>query len=151
MSALTLRTIRIKFRPDFHTAIRAGLKTQTRRPIRPQPNPDRLLQSDALRWKSFVWAARDSCRFPTPYGQPGDRLTVEDASPPIRLEVLNVRAERLREITGADIWREGFPGEAKVGSSFVWFSGVWDDIYKGDGFRWIDNPFCWVIDFRVIP
>ncbi len=146
-----MRMIKIKFRPGFYQAIRSGHKIQTRRPIHPSPNPDRLLQSDALKWKSFVWAMRDCCRFPTPYGQAGDRLHVE-TSPPIYLEVLSVHAERVREITGSDIWREGFPGEAKVGSAYGWFIEIWNGIYKDkEGFTWEDNPWVWVIDFKVIP
>lgn len=108
-----------------------------------------------------------------PYGQPGDRLVVSGAD--IRLEITNVRAERLQDISEADASAEGFPRLSKDGGrtykygipdkdglpgnddiGWHWskwcnnareaFRLLWSDIY-GAG-AWDLNPWVWVIEFK---
>lgn len=75
----------IMFKGANVRAILAGEKTQTRRVVSPQPT---ALPGGRLRWSrhgpafagGFEWGAREECRFPTPYGQAGDRLWLREAA-----------------------------------------------------------------------
>jgi hypothetical protein len=66
----------------------------------------------------------------------------------ITLEITGVRAERVKQITGSNLYAEGFPGEAKVGSCFGWFVNLWDSLNAKRGFGWDVNPWVWIIEFR---
>ena len=85
----------INFSGDMVRATRAGRKTQTRRPIIPQPVPlysktiDRFEYSGGFWWPtshSGVQAAWKPVRYRCPYGEPGDQLWVRETwgavSPP---------------------------------------------------------------------
>lgn len=66
----------------------------------------------------------------------------------ITLEVTGVRAERLHEITGADLLAEGI---AHGMGGFGAFEKYWDELHaKGDGVVWAANPWVWRIEFRRI-
>lgn len=77
----------------------------------------------------------------------------------IFLQVTDVRAERLQDITPHDAWLEG----CRIGNSFVWedhipdlqqmcrdilFEKLWDSINEKRGYSWISNPFVWVYTFE---
>jgi len=86
------------------------------------------------------------------------------------LEVKNVRAERLPEITEEDAGKEGitsywadphkdtppFIGAAKeLGTDLCFtrreaFQQLWNSIYLKRGYPWESNPWVWVIDFRMV-
>lgn len=119
----------ISFFPEMQDAIMAGIKTQTRRVIRPQP-PDGVQPSVA------------EC-----YWQPGDLLMVRK-SPEIRRANINLRAravrpERLCAITEEDALAEGF-------GSIAEFAAFWDRINAGRGHAWDTNPWVYVVTFSLL-
>jgi predicted RNase H-like HicB family nuclease len=162
----------ITFSAPMVRAILAGRKTQTRRPVEPQPvgrlwNPPAdtpCLEDDAR------------IKHPCPYGVPGDRLWAgepwasvgllgrtlyqadfwQDQGPKWRpstdmprelsrltLEVVRARVERLQAITEADAAAEG----VEAGQGIAGFARLWDTFYA-DHASWESNPWVWVVEFR---
>jgi hypothetical protein len=86
----------------------------------------------------------------------------------ILLEITDVRVERVQDISMADAIGEGCPEEhyhatrhpvfddmkRLVQSGAVgpvaWFSHLWDSINAKRGYGWEVNPWCWVLEFKVI-
>ena len=77
----------------------------------------------------------------------------------IWLEVTNVRVERLRDITGLSVQKEGIevePNECAgkfdfVSELFLLFQRLWDSTIKKsdlDCYGWNANPWVWVIEFE---
>ena len=66
----------------------------------------------------------------------------------IFLRITDVRAERLQDVSEADIIAEGCPDEYSRGRG--WFRLLWDSINTGRGYGWNKNPFVWVIAFEQI-
>lgn len=199
-------------------AILADRKTQTRRIVKPQPDPD----SDGIGyrpippclhweeqyqevWKPWLWETSEGesiAKF-CPYGEEGDLLWVRETwcwdwkdyperaekyyfykastadnclasgekwKPSIHmpkeacriwLEVTDVRAERLQDISEADaiaegVWLDGtvFPNAYTVYSMPHWkaakecYRDLWEIINGRE--TWQANPFCWVISFKVL-
>ncbi len=81
----------------------------------------------------------------------------------IQLEILNVRVERLNDITQKDVLAEGIK-QTKEDSywlaplagvpDFPWgdarmaYASLWNSINDNSGFGWDVNPFVWVIEFK---
>jgi hypothetical protein len=184
-----------------------GRKTQTRRPIKPQPN-------SGVRKSVIVKSGLEDGHgreIKCPYGKPGDRLWVREScwiygfwikiggkwsfipevnrkvrfdDPPkeeratkkdgltgwvrrpsihmprwasrLTLEILEIRVERLQDISQADCLAEGcpethwnelaLPGEK---SPWNWFIGLWDKI-NGKKYPSDSNPWVWVIKYRLL-
>jgi len=74
----------------------------------------------------------------------------------ITLQIVDVRAERLQEITGEDAITEGwdrvdlFPGINSEDKAKVWFHSFWDSINAKRGYGWDTDPWVWVIEFRKL-
>ena len=61
----------------------------------------------------------------------------------ITLEVVNVRVQRLQEITHEDARCEGF-------DSIDGFALLWDRINEKRGYGWHANPWVWAVEFRAV-
>lgn len=81
----------------------------------------------------------------------------------ITLEVTEVRAERVQDITEDDAMEEGvcratpyienglqYYREDDSGTYRAGFSALWDSLYSKKGWGWNVNPFVWVGGFRRI-
>ena len=84
----------------------------------------------------------------------------------ILLEIINIRVERVQDISEADVWAEGVPIWADGVFSYAIISPLspkgrlryyrkkykqlWDSINEKRGFGWEANPWVWAIDFKVI-
>lgn len=65
----------------------------------------------------------------------------------ITLEITNVRAERVNEISYDDALAEGWHPACGIGPD-SWFEELWQDVYGV--YSWITNPWVWVVNFKVI-
>lgn len=78
---------------------------------------------------------------------PGRTLPIEWARP-ARFEVMDVRPERLQDITDRDVAAEGYHLPTHFGqSTHEWFYDQWNAINRKRGTRWADNP--WVAAYRL--
>ena len=83
-------------------------------------------------WRPSIFMRREACR--------------------IILEITDIRAERLQEMTEEDAIREGaqcagFPASlTNLGA----FAGLWNSLNAKRGFGWNENPWVWRIEFRRI-
>jgi hypothetical protein len=78
----------------------------------------------------------------------------------ITLEIVNVRVERVQEISETDATEEGFSASygwceasnCHEANSFAWehFQNLWDSINAKRGFGWDANPWVWVIEFKRV-
>ena len=66
----------------------------------------------------------------------------------ITLEITDIRAERLQEITAEGTYNEGLP-KGINDNRFEWFQNLWNSIYKKQ-YRWEDNPWVWIITFKIV-
>lgn len=189
---------------DMVRAILRGQKTQTRRPVMPQPfrTPPGTLHGWEWerRGKNVIWITvwhLKSC----PFGQPGDRLWVretfaeigspsrvvyraDDKMPPegqvvrwtpsifmpralsrITLEITEVSARHVQDITEEDAWAEGMDGlennwsaadlcatakryDLCVEDARCTYAHLWDTLYAARGLGWDANPWVWVVSFK---
>ena len=65
----------------------------------------------------------------------------------IQLRVLNVRVERVQEITEVDAMGEGVKLSGNVLNKF---QDLWNSINEKRGFGWNANPLVWVVEFERI-
>lgn len=75
----------------------------------------------------------------------------------ITLGIVNVRVERVRDITWQDIAAEGCPPEHHMNNCggmthamFGWFEHLWEEINGPRGYGWNVNPWVWVVEFEVV-
>jgi hypothetical protein len=66
----------------------------------------------------------------------------------ILLEITEIRAERLQEISYEDAQAEGIGGAFIEGRAR--FAGLWDSRNAKRGYGWDKNPWVWVISFKVV-
>lgn len=93
---------------------------------------------DPPKWRPSIHMPRRACR--------------------LVLEIVDVRVERLQEITPQDAKaegdkeRSGFPEFHLRGAlcHVDWFRHLWNSIHNKDGFDWKANPWVWVITFKQV-
>jgi hypothetical protein len=75
----------------------------------------------------------------------------------ITLEVVNVRVERIQEISHDDVLCEGTPLEGQFAPRKqqltipqIVFSHRWDALNGKRGFGWEKNPWVWVVEFKRV-
>lgn len=189
------------FNGEMVRAILAGRKTQTRRIMKPQPEPmpdkpgeywwpakrfESMLQLSYFNDPVAKELAADAC----PFGGIGDRLWVRETfgdcgvrlvyradtgdgascqvtrwTPSIHmprsacrllLEISDVRAERLNDISEQDALAEGMDdGTSPAAIAAGWFEKprrafrrLWERIYGQES--WDSNPWVWVVEFKQV-
>lgn len=78
----------------------------------------------------------------------------------LTLEIVDVRVERVQQISCADVLAEGSPvplrehSNPELGVQCVsakeWFSEEWDRLNRKYGYTWATNPWVWVIEFKKL-
>lgn len=94
-------------------------------------------EQDPPRWRPSIFMPRSASR--------------------ITLEIVNVRLERVQQISMKDCLKEGV-GELlehgkyfKLGSYLVGtFAHLWDSINSKRGYGWDTNPWVWVVEFKPL-
>ncbi len=109
------------------------------------------------------WSDDDGCHTEQSFWKPSIHMPRKACR--IILEITGVRVERLRDISESDAVAEGLnkpiyapnesgqltpPAGETLLSAFPtakhWFSTVWDGAYG----NWAENPWVWVIEFRIL-
>jgi hypothetical protein len=95
--------------------------------------------NDFEQWKKWGWKRMSS-------------IFISRSASRINLEILNVRIERVEEITEEDAVKEGYPlGLTGAGMKMMngrsWFSQQWARIY---GFHYDPKIWVWVIEFKNV-
>jgi hypothetical protein len=83
-------------------------------------------------WNPSIFMPRDACR--------------------IRLEITDVRVERVQSITDDDAIEEGVDRTNTSIPTYASrrFQKLWDSINAKRGFGWAVNPWVWVVSFRAV-
>jgi hypothetical protein len=99
---------------------------------------DGISEEEHAQLKAWGWKRRPSIHLP----RLGSR---------IKLEITAIRVERLQDISEADSFAEGIPGEL-LHRAQGWAPGayrfLWEQINGPDS--WTENPWVWVIEFKRI-
>lgn len=76
----------------------------------------------------------------------------------ITQEIISIKIQRLNEMTDTDAREEGAPASISLGwdgnrvrSYLESFIDIWDKLNADRGYGWIDNPYVWVINFKMVP
>ncbi|MFV8849772.1 hypothetical protein [Serratia fonticola] len=167
----------LKFNDEMLRVVIDGSKTQTRRPIEGYPvfeladngmwrvhgpsprQQDVLDENDNVidvipegTFEKMLILPKYIDRYcPYTKGETFINACDKDGNPVLTLAV-NVRVERLNDISNDDAKAEGYPAEREAdGGScdpWLWFRDLWDGIYPEQAFK--DNPWVWVIEFRRV-
>lgn len=74
----------------------------------------------------------------------------------LTLEVTNIRVERVQDISAMDCISEGIKRNnipdihIRAKEDRCRFQRLWDKMHKKQGFGWSENPWVWVVEFKVI-
>jgi len=169
----------ILFSSEMVRAILDGRKTQTRRVVNPRcaykcpfgrpgdrlwvretfhtcPHCDGMVAYRAGGWKrgeSFSWDDLSPLRPKCAAHGWKPSIHMPRWASRITLEVVNVRVERVQDITDADAIAEGvkLPGVTQYeGRARDAFKALWDSINAKRGYGWDVNPRVRVVEFRVL-
>ncbi|MCL8556372.1 ASCH domain-containing protein [Proteus mirabilis] len=161
---------RIKFNDVMLQAVIDGRKTQTRRPIKPQPK----VTEDGLRylsaWQDGYTLSEQVCAawrhgfvdVDFPYGEICNIINIANKNGNIKgeIEITDVWIQQIHGISHDDALAEGFEltgwestysdldGGGEICSPFDNFVEAWVDIYGEDS--WNSNPWVWVIEFKKV-
>lgn len=155
----------IIFSGEMVRAILDGRKTQTRRPIKPQP-PEKynemLWATFGPRWTfdhpehGLGWEMWPNEFMKCPYGMLGDCLYPPgEYCEKLTLEITDVRVERVQDISVSDAKAEGMSNLYKDDRlNDYWaikrFQRLWNSIYDKTEYTWEKNPWVWAITYKLI-
>ncbi|WP_272571652.1 ASCH domain-containing protein [Providencia sp. PROV254] len=161
---------RIKFNDTMLAAVMDGRKTQTRRPIKPQPKVTEEELRKLGAWQEGYSLSEQVCAawrhgfvdVDCPYGEIGDIINIADKDGNIKgkIEITDVWLQRVQEVSQEDAHAEGFELTGWIptysdpdsgGETFTPydnFAEAWIDIYGEDS--WINNEWVWVIEFKKV-
>ncbi|HHR5886679.1 TPA: ASCH domain-containing protein [Providencia alcalifaciens] len=161
---------RIKFNDAMLAAVMDGSKTQTRRPIEPQPKVTEEELRNLGAWQEGYTLSEQVCAawrhgfvdVDCPYGEIGDIINLADKDGNIKgkIEITDVWLQQVQEISQGDAlaegfeltgWRPTYSDPDSGGETFTpydKFADVWIDIYGEDS--WNNNPWVWVIAFKKV-
>ncbi|MGI5066112.1 EVE domain-containing protein [Treponema putidum] len=147
----------ILFSSEMVRAIIEGRKTETRRIAKSGKAPYKI--SDIL-YVRETWAKTQDGTYLYKADpmykdmQPGDfgfywkpSIHMPKAAARIFLEVMQVRKEKLQDITEDGAQKEGVEKTYPFGFRTV-FKKLWDRLNKKTGYNWDANPDVWVIEFK---
>lgn len=103
---------------------------------------------------SFVWYKADGMYIKKRKWKPS--IFMPHWASRITLEVVDIRVERVQDISREDVIAEGCEGmqgeprEKSLPVHQVVFADLWDSINAKRGYGWDMNPFVWVIVFKQI-
>lgn len=166
----------ILFSGEMARAILSGRKTMTRRVIKPQPtnmdNPMRRLSviSDCPYGKigDRLWVRETFAELEMDNGSPfayradGDKIGCHHWKPSIfmrrrasriLLEIINIRVERLQDISTEDIIKEGLSTNLREHDAVCDLKEKWQTLWdkiNGKKHPLADNPWVWVIEFKRV-
>lgn len=93
--------------------------------------PEEYKDNEACgRWKPSIFMPREAAR--------------------LFLNITNIKAEKIQDITEEDAKAEGVQPDKETGSYVDSFMCLWDRLNKKRGFGWDVNPWVWVIEFERI-
>ncbi|HHR6030744.1 TPA: hypothetical protein ACS70C_002860 [Providencia alcalifaciens] len=151
---------KIKFNDAMLVSVINGRKTQTRRPIKPQPK----VTEDELR-KLGAWR-HGFIDVDCPYGEIGDVINLADKDGNFKgkIEITDVLLQQIQEISPSDVIAEGISA-GRYGNEGNWLVGfyipnnnqpyitaknaykeLWSSIYGISS--WRNNDWVWVIEFK---
>jgi len=134
----------LEFKEEFRASIEDGRKTQTRRPLEPQPD-------------NYIYFRGTKCI--CPYGEKGD---IVDTNLGFMVKIISLRFERLHNISSVDaraegvdatwFWQPSEPGPEFETDDYNYhinaFRYLWIFTY-GEG-AWEADPLVWVIEFKRV-
>ncbi len=92
------------------------------------PEEEAKGNDEAPKWKSSMFMPRKYARIVTP--------------------VLNVRVERLHDITTPDAYAEGCPEVLENSVPLKWYQDLWNSLNEKRGMGWDKDPWVWVYEFE---
>lgn len=159
----------LKFTEHNLQAIKAGRKTQTRRPIKPQPGNEftrvELLENGLWSFRTEFTKDVHDYECPCEIGNIVQLAKFDGTPVDTRVRITGIRVERVQDISDENAIAEGIErskfGQWKDYSSSYLFSGwlcpknsfksLWNTIYGPEHqFSWSANPWCWVYEFEVV-
>ncbi len=134
----------MQFRPENADKIMKGLKTQTRRIVKPNEN----LESLATGGVAVIEAER--MRVIYQIGRTYAVCPGRGKKAVGRIRITAIRRERLRDIDVNDAVAEGVDYVRNPYMAIHFFQGLWQSLYAGQpGKQWQDNPEVWVLTFEL--
>jgi len=127
----------MQFRPEMIEAIKAGRKTQTRRPMKVGDNLDHRHSSADDRWGAEVIDLRGRTRW-----MQGKRYSLCPGRGKDRvglIQITGIRSERVDEISEQDALAEGFESREA-------FLAAWKALYPKGNLE----AYVWVLEFRLV-
>jgi hypothetical protein len=163
--AIARRTSALQSEDRALRAILTGVKTQSRRIVKPQPPPPAthwyVSAADSAKWQP-AGPGLDTARKPPqwqvcPHGRAGEtqELSYTNGVPACRIVVLAVRVERLQALSESDaaacapafehertgLWQPAFTQREA-------YALLWSE--KHGRRAWDANPWVWVVGYKVL-